>query len=264
MDIRDDGSPEYLRIERGKEALDRLRRDSTWEDWLAVGVAIDIGRQHALQVSGKNTPGGKGYNTAFSKWLKENGFGSLDGGDRKRLMDCMDHRGEIEEWRKILTVTQRMKLNHPSTVWRQWQASQREPRSKGESKPTTLQKTEEALAISQEALAISEREISGLKAQVEELEAARAEPASQNGRDTLIAELQAMSREERADAIRRLMAELDLTQLDLLNSRQREREVSRPKKVRKAPTARKPKPKAAKKGKLPGQNQLHPAHPEVD
>jgi hypothetical protein len=126
MSKLNNANPEHLRIERGRQALGRLAKDQTWEDWLAVGVAIDIGRQHALRVSGKNTPEGKGYNQVFSKWLKDEGFDRLDKGDRKRLMDCIDHQAEIEEWRRILTLSQRLRLNHPSTVWRRWQQSAQE------------------------------------------------------------------------------------------------------------------------------------------
>jgi hypothetical protein len=111
-----------------------LGRLATWEDWLAIGVAIDIGRQHAMRVSGKNTPEGRGYNPAFNQWLKDGGFDRLDKGDRKRLMDCIDHHAEIEDWRRILTLSRRLRVNYPSVVWRRWRQSVQEPRPR-QSKP---------------------------------------------------------------------------------------------------------------------------------
>ena len=63
----DNTSPEHLRIERGREALGRMAKHQTSEDWLAVGVAIDIGRQHAMRASGKNAPEGRGDNQIFSQ-----------------------------------------------------------------------------------------------------------------------------------------------------------------------------------------------------
>jgi hypothetical protein len=110
-------------IRRGQEAWARHNADTTWNDWLAIGEAIGIGSTEAMNIAGKNEPKGKGYNTAFSVWLKDHGFDGLDGSDRKRLLDVLAHRAEIEEWRsEKLTPTERRKINHPSTVWRRWTA----------------------------------------------------------------------------------------------------------------------------------------------
>jgi hypothetical protein len=35
----------------------------------------------------------------------------------------MDRLPAIESWRNTLTRTERMRLNHPSTVWRKWKAA---------------------------------------------------------------------------------------------------------------------------------------------
>jgi hypothetical protein len=191
MSKLDNANPEYLRIERGREALSRLAKHQTWEDWLAVGVAIDIGRQHAMRVSGKNTPEGKGYNQAFSNWLKDEGFDRLDKGDRKRLMDCIDHQAELEEWRRILTLSQRLRLNHPSTVWRRWQQSVPEP------KPRQSKQVKAHVA-----------EVERSRAHRAELEAPRnGEPAD---RDAWIAGLRDKPYNERAAALYQAMLELDL------------------------------------------------------
>ena len=57
-------------------------------------------------------------------WLGENGFDEIDKGVRSRLQNCIDHLPEIEAWRQNIGLTQRLKLNHPNTVWRGWQATQ--------------------------------------------------------------------------------------------------------------------------------------------
>jgi hypothetical protein len=191
MSKLDNANPEYLRIARGREALGRLAKDQTWEDWLAVGVAIDIGRQHAMRVSGKNTPEGKGYNQAFSKWLKDEGFDHLDKGDRKRLMDCIDHQAEIEEWRRSLTMSQRLRLNHPSTVWRRW------PQSVQEAKPRRSKPVKAHIA-----------DVEHSRAQSAELEVpGDGQPAD---RDAWIAGLRDKTYKERAAALYQAMIELDL------------------------------------------------------
>jgi hypothetical protein len=56
-----------------------------------------------------------------------------------------------------VTMTQRLKLNHPSTVWRHWKKLNEDPKPKAEHKLTTLAKTEEVLPISSEALNIAQR-----------------------------------------------------------------------------------------------------------
>jgi hypothetical protein len=69
----------------------------------------------------------------------------IDKGDRSRLMKMMDHRAEIEAWHRALPVSQRLKLNHPSTILRKWTKATEPPKAPTERKPTTLEKTEAAL-----------------------------------------------------------------------------------------------------------------------
>jgi hypothetical protein len=68
-----------------------------------------------------NEPTGSRYQAVFGEWLRVEGFDEIDKGDRKRLFDCIAHRDEIESWRATLPLNKRLQLNHPSTVWRNWQ-----------------------------------------------------------------------------------------------------------------------------------------------
>lgn len=43
---------------------------------------------------------------------------------RSRLQDCIDNLPAIERWRGTLTRTRRAELNHPNSVWRNWQMTQ--------------------------------------------------------------------------------------------------------------------------------------------
>jgi hypothetical protein len=107
-------------IRQGQEAWRRLRHDhSTWEDWKRVGEAHRVGRITAMRDGRANKPSGRGYNAALHAWAKQFGF-DLDKGDRKRLFDVMDHLVEIEEWLATLKPAERLRLNHPSSVWRRW------------------------------------------------------------------------------------------------------------------------------------------------
>jgi hypothetical protein len=47
---------------------------ATWDDWLAVGRAIAIGRTEALRIAKTNKPLGSVYNKAMRAWLHDNGL----------------------------------------------------------------------------------------------------------------------------------------------------------------------------------------------
>jgi hypothetical protein len=114
---------EQSTILHGQEAWHRLGRDHTWENWSHVGAALLIGRSGAMREAGVNRPVGRRYNVLFAAWLNKFGFENLDKADRSRLFAVMDHLHEIETWRATLTPTQRLRLNHPSAVFRKWKSA---------------------------------------------------------------------------------------------------------------------------------------------
>jgi hypothetical protein len=118
-----DDNPEANAIRRGQEAWCRLRAGLTWSDWIAVGAAHVIGRTTAMRDGHINKPKGRSYNAAFSAWQKKFGFKDLDKGDRARLFDVMDHLKQIDDWRQKLPESERLRLNHPNSVWRRWKAA---------------------------------------------------------------------------------------------------------------------------------------------
>jgi hypothetical protein len=137
-----DASPEIAAIRHGQEAWCRLRAGSTWADWVAVGMAHVIGRTTAMRDGHINKPKGHSYNAAFSAWQKKFGFESLDKGDRSRLFDVMDHLKEIDDWLQKLPESERLRLNHPSSVWRRWKASTAAPKPDAEPKLSPYAKLE--------------------------------------------------------------------------------------------------------------------------
>jgi hypothetical protein len=115
------GQPRFEDIVRaGQAALKRLTDCETWNDWLLVGEALVIGRSEAMRAAHIKEPIGSKYNKEFGIWLTANNFHAIDKSTRSRLLDCMEHRAEIEAWRKIITPDERMKYNHPHTVIRRW------------------------------------------------------------------------------------------------------------------------------------------------
>jgi hypothetical protein len=159
-------------IRQGSQAWQRLKKDKNWGDWIKVGEAHLVGREWAMHQAGTNRPQGKAYNMAFGEWLVKYKFDDMDKGNRARLFEVMDNLGQIEEWRRTLTIGERLKLNHPNAVLRRWKAHMA-PESRdetGEPKPTLR----DSVANLSEEVLTKDREIADLKAHIAELEAARA------------------------------------------------------------------------------------------
>jgi hypothetical protein len=154
---------------QGTEAWKRLKRDKSWSDWLKVGEAVQIGREWAMRQAGTNKPEGKGYNTAFGEWLAKYRLNDMDKGDRSRLFDVMDNLPQIEEWRRGLTLTERLRLNHPNAVLRRWKAFMEPEKKPSDAKPTLR---DSVVSLSEDSAA-KDTEITSLKAHVAELEASR-------------------------------------------------------------------------------------------
>jgi hypothetical protein len=115
-------------LRQGAEAMERLSSDRSrdWADWRKVLVALGIGRHEAMLEAGVNRPRGYRYCTAFAKWLRcHEAFQAIDQADRKRMFDCLDNLGAIEEWRARLAPSQQLKWNNPIIVLREWRRSQR-------------------------------------------------------------------------------------------------------------------------------------------
>jgi hypothetical protein len=91
-------------ITAADEAADRLISGQSWQDWVAVGRAFQIGRTQAMAAAGTNRPEGRHYAAAISRWLSEHPkLDKLLGGDkhkalRCRLLDLIDHTSEVEAW----------------------------------------------------------------------------------------------------------------------------------------------------------------------
>ena len=115
--------------------------------------------------AGTNSPNGKGYAQEFSRWLAANKLGDMDKSDRSKLFTVMESLSAIEAWRATLTRPERLKLNHPTTVLRNWQRATAVP----EAKPDRPSKND-ALRDLDEELHAARREIERLKARIAELE----------------------------------------------------------------------------------------------
>jgi hypothetical protein len=124
------GHAMMLAWQRVKKAQTRM-----WGEWMIIGEGLMEGRRWAMQQAGTNRPEGKGYVLAFGEWLRRFKVEDMDKSDRAKLLQLMEERPAVEEWRATLTDWDRRNLNNPVMVWRKWTASTRvkkpKPRSAG-------------------------------------------------------------------------------------------------------------------------------------
>ena len=106
-----------------------------WGDWMTIGEGLLEGRRWAMQLAGTNRPEGKGYVMAYAEWLKRYKVDDMDKSDRAKLLQLMEERPGVEEWRATLTDYERRNLNNPTIAWRKWTAATRvkkpKPRTAG-------------------------------------------------------------------------------------------------------------------------------------
>jgi hypothetical protein len=153
---------------QGTEAWRRLKKEKNWTDWRQVGEAFQVGREWAMNQAQSNKPEGKAYNMAFSEWMLRYKMDDMDKGDRSRLFKVMAALPLIEQWRATLTMTERLKLNHPNAVLRKFEKAFEIP---DPSKPVKPGLRDAVAELSEENIKLK-TENAALVAHVEEIEAA--------------------------------------------------------------------------------------------
>ena len=155
LDCPNPSPGEIVRL--GQAAMARLAR--SWDDWMLVAAALDVGRTEVMRNVHTNEPTGRRYERAMADWLAANNFQQIDKGDRSRLLHCLKHREQIERWRAALTNNQRTKLNHPTAVLRKWQKSISPPVPNPKPKLTPIAKRDAVIVTLEEENARMRREI---------------------------------------------------------------------------------------------------------
>jgi hypothetical protein len=168
-----DGDTDTI-AKKGTQAWQRIKKDRNWHDWLVVGEALIALREQAMEMAGipkgtNHPPTGGNFNSSMGDLLQQYKLDDMDKGDRSRLIKVMENRKEIEAWYNALPLNQRLRLNHPSTVLRKWEALNKFPGA-GTGKLTTLQKTEQLLQIKIEEVEELKEEMDKLKAIIKELQ----------------------------------------------------------------------------------------------
>jgi hypothetical protein len=146
-----DADYEAARAQEAADAANRLKRGQSWDDWLMIGIFLNIGRNKAMMRAGTNEPIGARYIKAFSEWMGQyEWIGDIDKATRTHAMWCVDHVDELVRLRENMGLTQRLTANHPTTMRRRWEKAQKEldkpPAAKKEPKSAALERELEAVA----------------------------------------------------------------------------------------------------------------------
>jgi len=110
-------------IKAGVECWQAIGRAESFEAWVKIGKALQIGRDYSLKATGANRPMGQIYCKAFSVWLTKHGFERMAKSTRSVAIELAENVEAIEAWRDTLPERQRKRLVHPLSVTRRWRAS---------------------------------------------------------------------------------------------------------------------------------------------
>jgi hypothetical protein len=110
-------------IKTGVECWQAIGRAESFESWVKIGKALQIGRDYSLKATGANRPAGQIYCREFSAWIAKHGFGHMAKSVRSSAIDLAEHVAEIEAWRSTLDERTRRWLVHPLSNVRRWRAS---------------------------------------------------------------------------------------------------------------------------------------------
>ena len=148
-----DSAFEEARAQEAADAADRLKRGQSWDDWLKIGTFLNIGRNKAMLRAGTNEPVGARYIKAFSEWMAVYSWiGDIDKATRVHAMWAVDHLDDLTRLRENMGLTQRLACNHPTSMRRRWDKSQKEGEKvaptagKKESRADVIQRELEATA----------------------------------------------------------------------------------------------------------------------
>jgi hypothetical protein len=110
-------------IRQGRDALEAITRSASFESYLAIGLALVVGKNHALRVSGARQAWGQHYSREFSEWMKRHGFAGMQKSLRSASIELAENAEEITAWRSTLPEKQRRRLSGPLANVRRYKAS---------------------------------------------------------------------------------------------------------------------------------------------
>jgi hypothetical protein len=118
-------------IAEGQAAWHRVKdAKPLYEDWLAIGRALVVGKAQCLHQAGTNRPYGPVYLRSMRAWLDCAGLGDVETQERRGAIFIAEHEAEVTAWRQSLSPAETRNANHPSTIVKHFQAGTR-PQPRG-------------------------------------------------------------------------------------------------------------------------------------
>jgi hypothetical protein len=111
---------EVRTVKLGLDAWQSITKAETFEAWKRIGLALSIGKQHALRVTGANQAWRQHYSREFGGWMKEHGFDKMPKPTRSVAIEFHENIDAIAAWRATLTERQRQRLCGPLQNVRRW------------------------------------------------------------------------------------------------------------------------------------------------
>jgi hypothetical protein len=93
------------------------------DKWLLLGEALLVGRAWAMKQAHVSKPYGRGYVTAFSRWLEESEFKTMESNRRGSLMTLAENKEEVLAWFSALPEGRRSRPRNPEAILQAWRKS---------------------------------------------------------------------------------------------------------------------------------------------
>jgi hypothetical protein len=108
----------------GREAWRSIDKVNSFKAWSDVGAALCIGKRRAQRMARQaNNWRERNYYPEFSRWMRENGFGTMAKSVRSVCIELHENINAITRWRATLSEKQRNRLVHPLSNVRRWKAA---------------------------------------------------------------------------------------------------------------------------------------------
>jgi len=114
---------EQRTIRQGRDTWENVKRGSTFEGWLAIGRALQVGRGVALRATGSTMTNGRPYTLALHEWCNAHGFKGMDKQTRYTAIELVENADAITVWRASLPEHRRKRLVQAASNLRQWRRS---------------------------------------------------------------------------------------------------------------------------------------------
>jgi hypothetical protein len=115
-------------LDEAREAWGFHATGMVWLKWIAVGRGLQECQRMALARTCSEHMTGHAARMAMAGILEKEGLDRIDKGDRSVLMKVMDALPQITTWQDALTTTERVRYNHPRSVWARYQKATMPPR----------------------------------------------------------------------------------------------------------------------------------------